>query len=103
MQRAAQRFLEDSMSDAIVKDLLLEEGDSARVDLVRIKTDGTCYVDINPAREGERLVVAIEDGSDGIGSGVPIMKRRMKGTNGKVGLETEAMRFVRQKPSDKIQ
>jgi len=46
MQRAALQFLEDSMSKAIVKDLFLEEGDPVRVDLARVETDGTCYIEI---------------------------------------------------------
>jgi hypothetical protein len=91
MRRAAQRFLEDSISDAIIKGFL-DEGDSAKVDLARVGEDGTCYVEITRERDGQTLEVEIEDGSGGIGSGTPLMKRQTENINGGTSLETQAVR-----------
>jgi hypothetical protein len=91
MRRAAQRFLEDAVSDAIVRGFL-EEGDSANVDLARVGVDGTCFVQVTRGRDGERLEVEVEDGSGGIGSGVPLMKRQNENVNGETSLETETVR-----------
>jgi ATP-dependent Clp protease ATP-binding subunit ClpA len=91
MRRAAQRFLEDSISDAIIKGFL-DEGDSAKVDLARVGADGTCYVEITRGRDGQTLEVEIEDGSGGIGSGTPLMKRQTENINGDTTLETQALR-----------
>jgi hypothetical protein len=91
MRRAAQRFLEDAVSDAIVRGFL-EEGDSANVDLARVGVDGTCFVQVTRGRDGERLEVEVEDGSGGIGSGVPLMKRQSENVNGDTNLETETVR-----------
>lgn len=92
MRRAAQRFLEDTISDAIVRGFL-HEGDSAKVDLARVDADGTCYVSIIRDRDDERLEVEVEDGSGGIGSGsMPLTKRPAESINGEMDLETEAVR-----------
>lgn len=91
MRRAAQRFLEDTLSDAIVKGFLKEE-DSATVDLARVdESDGTCYVSITREQDNDCMEVEVEDGSGGIGSGMPLMKRPSESINGETGLETEAL------------
>ena len=91
MRRAAQRFLEDTISDVIVKGFL-EEGDSAKVELARVQSDGTCYVEVTRKRDGKRMEVEVEDGSGGIGSGVPLRKRKTENVNGEMELETETIR-----------
>jgi hypothetical protein len=91
MRRAAQRFLEDTISDAIVRGFL-KEGDSAKVDLGRVEMDGTCYVLVTREKDGEQLEVEVEDGSGGIGSGVPLMKREATTINGETNVQTEAIR-----------
>jgi hypothetical protein len=91
MRRAAQRFLEDAVSDAIVRGFL-EEGDSATIDLARVDVDGTCFVQVTRGRDDERLEVEVEGGSGGIGSGMPLMKHENENVNGDLGLETETVR-----------
>lgn len=68
MRRAAQRFLEDAMSDAIIRGFL-QEGDSASVDLSsKLATDGRFLVRFIRSRDGEILEVSVEEASGGIGS-----------------------------------
>jgi hypothetical protein len=66
MRRAAQRFLEDSISDALVRGFI-QDGDAAMVDLGSV-TGEKCTVIITRARDGEKLEVSIADSSGGIGS-----------------------------------
>lgn len=64
MRRAAQRFLEDSISDALVRGFL-KSGDSATIDLGEV--DGEkCTVIIR--KGSETIEVSIEDASGGVGS-----------------------------------
>lgn len=64
MRRAAQRFLEDSISDALVRGFL-KPGDSATIDIGAIDGD-QCTVMIQ--KGGDKIEVSIEDASSGIGS-----------------------------------
>jgi ATP-dependent Clp protease ATP-binding subunit ClpA len=67
MRRAAQRLFEDAVSDAIVRGFL-SEGDSARVDMgLGANALGMPTVVIFRERDGECLVVEVDDGSGGIG------------------------------------
>lgn len=68
MRRAAQRFFEDAISDAIVRGFL-EKGDGATVGLNSAsETDRYYAVDVKRARDGTSLNVAVEKVSGGIGS-----------------------------------
>ena len=68
MRRAAQRLFEDSVSDAIVRGFLVE-GDQATVDmgLNGNSVSGMPTVVIMREKDGELLVVDVDDGSGGIG------------------------------------
>jgi ATP-dependent Clp protease ATP-binding subunit ClpC len=68
MRRAAQRLFEDAVSDAIVRGFL-QEGDGGVVDM-GLGTNGMVglpTVLIKRERDGEVLVVDVDDGSGGIG------------------------------------
>lgn len=65
MRRAAQRFLEDTISDAVVRGFLTD-GDAATVDLASVGSDGSCKV-VLTRPDGKRMEVWVEDGSGGIG------------------------------------
>lgn len=65
MRRAAQRFIEDSLSDAIILGFL-SKGDVATLSLGPRGRDGKDRVIISS--RGESLAVEIEDASGGIGS-----------------------------------
>lgn len=67
MRRAAQRFVEDSLSDAIVQGFL-KEGDAATIQLAPSTKDGKDRVMIVRERDGETFEAQIEDGNGGIGS-----------------------------------
>lgn len=64
MRRAAQRFLEDSISDALVRGFL-KSGDSATIDLGEVDGD-KCTVIIR--KGSDKIEVGIEDASGGVGS-----------------------------------
>ena len=68
MRRAAQRLFEDAVSDAIVRGFL-SEGDSATVQmgLSDNSASGMPTVVIIREKDGELLVVDVDDGSGGIG------------------------------------
>lgn len=71
MRRAAQRFLEDTVSDAIIQGFL-QEGDIAEIDvldsLAGAKEEGVLdTVEITRRRDGQKLKVIVEDGTGGIG------------------------------------
>jgi ATP-dependent Clp protease ATP-binding subunit ClpC len=71
MRRAAQRLFEDAVSDAIVRGFL-QEGDGGVVDM-GLGTNGMVglpTVLIKRERDGEVLVVDVDDGSGGIGMAV---------------------------------
>jgi ATP-dependent Clp protease ATP-binding subunit ClpC len=71
LRRAAQRFLEDSISDALVKGFL-KSGDVATIDLGKVEGD-QCTVII---RKGSATIeVDIEDASGGVGSATSSMPR----------------------------
>lgn len=68
MRRAAQRLFEDAVSDAIVRGFL-QEGDGGVVDM-GLGTNGMVglpTVLIKRERDGEVLVIDVDDGSGGIG------------------------------------
>ena len=67
LRRAAQRLFEDAVSDAIVRGFL-QEGDHATVDIGLSTGDyGLPTVVIMREKDGELLVVDVDDGSGGIG------------------------------------
>jgi ATP-dependent Clp protease ATP-binding subunit ClpC len=71
MRRASQRLFEDAVSDAIVR-RFLQEGDGGVVDM-GLGTNGMVglpTVFIKRQRDGEVLVVDVDDGSGGIGMAV---------------------------------
>ena len=72
LRRAAQRFLEDSISDALVKGFL-KSGDVATVDLGRVEGD-QCTVIIRKGSDNS-MEVGIEDASGGVGSATAISSR----------------------------
>ena len=67
MRRAAQRFVEDSLSDAIIQGFL-KEGDAAMIKLAAVSKDGKDRVIILRESDGETFEAQIEDGNGGIGS-----------------------------------
>jgi ATP-dependent Clp protease ATP-binding subunit ClpC len=68
MRRAAQRFVEDSLSDAIIQGFL-KEGDAATIKLAAaLSKDGKDRVIIVRESDGETFEAQIEDGNGGIGS-----------------------------------
>jgi len=67
MRRAAQRFFEDTVSDAIIRGFL-KEGDHATVEMSMESTkDGRSCTKV-VREDGETLTVVVEDASGGIGS-----------------------------------
>ena len=69
MRRAAQRFFEDAVSDALIRGFL-QKGDDAVVDLVSDPNDSSPYhvVEVRRTSDGEVLQVAVDKISQGIGS-----------------------------------
>jgi ATP-dependent Clp protease ATP-binding subunit ClpC len=67
MRRAAQRFVEDSLSDAIIQGFL-KEGDAAMIKLAPMAKDGKDRVIIVRESDGKTFEAQIEDGNGGIGS-----------------------------------
>ena len=69
MRRAAQRFFEDAVSDALIRGFL-QKGDDAVVDLVSDSDDSSPYhvVEVRRTSDGEVLQVAVDKISQGIGS-----------------------------------
>jgi ATP-dependent Clp protease ATP-binding subunit ClpC len=67
MRRAAQRFFEDAISDAIVRGFL-KVGDSATVDLAESEDHRHYSVEVKRSSDGKVLLVPVERVSGGIGS-----------------------------------
>jgi ATP-dependent Clp protease ATP-binding subunit ClpC len=67
MRRAAQRFFEDAISDAIVRGFL-KVGDSAIVDLAESEDHRHYSVEVKRSSDGKVLLVPVEKVSGGIGS-----------------------------------
>ena len=69
MRRAAQRFLEDGVSDAIIQGFL-QEGDCVEIDISPANHklgSGFDEIVVKRRRDGKTLSVIVEDGSGGIG------------------------------------
>ena len=90
MRRAAQRLFEDAVSDAIVRGFL-SEGDSATVDMgLNTNALGMPTVVVFRERDGESLVVDVDDGSGGIG--MAASSRAVNGANMEMeGLQPDAI------------
>ena len=72
-RRDAQRLLEESISDALVKKGFLKSGDVATVDLGRVEGD-QCTVIIRKGSDTS-MEVGIEDASGGVGSATATSSR----------------------------
>ena len=70
MRRAAQRFLEDAVSDAIIQGFL-KEGDVAEIDIENVDLGGQIgtldEIIVRRRSDGKTLKVIVEDGTGGIG------------------------------------
>lgn len=82
MRRAVQRFFEDTVSDAIIRGFI-KDGERAIVD---IESDLTAK--ITRLSDYQSIVLEVEDGSGGIGSG----RSKSRQVNGQSDLETETVR-----------
>jgi len=67
IRRAAQRFVEDTLSEAIIQGFV-EEGDSASIELAHKKVGRKELVVVRRHRDGEALEVEVEDANSGIGT-----------------------------------
>jgi ATP-dependent Clp protease ATP-binding subunit ClpC len=66
MRRAAQRFVEDSLSDALIQGFL-KKGEEAKLTLCATKaSSGKSQTTVTRLSDGKHLVVEIEDASGGI-------------------------------------
>jgi ATP-dependent Clp protease ATP-binding subunit ClpC len=84
MRRAAQRFVEDSLSDAIIQGFL-QEGEGATVSLAsKASANEKERVIITRTRDGSDLMIEVEDADGGIGSVPPVPSASMEAprTNG---------------------
>ncbi|CAB9518151.1 protein ClpB [Seminavis robusta] len=71
MRRAAQRFLEDAVSDAIIQGFI-QEGDVVEIDVAGDKNGSSApgvleEIIVKRRRDGKTISVIVEDGSGGIG------------------------------------
>jgi ATP-dependent Clp protease ATP-binding subunit ClpC len=83
MRRAAQRFFEDAISDAIVR-AFLQSGDEAVVDLAvdsgsSARSKRAYMVEITRSRDGKSIQVPVEKVSGGIGASMPTSVVRPNG------------------------
>lgn len=83
MRRAAQRFLEDGVSDAIIQGFL-QEGDTAEIDI--LPGSGLDEIFVKRRRDGKTMSVIVEDGSGGIGQGT---RPAMPAANGEAGTQVQ--------------
>lgn len=67
IRRAAQRLVEDSVSDAIVRGFL-EEGDTVTISLQVVAGMGQNNVIVTRQRDGESIIVEVDEVGSGIGS-----------------------------------
>jgi hypothetical protein len=74
MRRAAQRFFEDSISDAIIRGFL-KRGDDATVGLAEDADDRIYNVEITRSSDGQVLQVPVDKVSGGIGSSTPTSRK----------------------------
>lgn len=78
MRRAAQRYVEDSLSDAIVQGFLTQSDEAT---LVMAEHKGKDRVTVKRSRDGASIVVEIEDAEGGIGSN-PSRVRQVEASSG---------------------
>ena len=91
MRRAAQRFLEDAVSDAIIQGFL-KEGDVAEIDLVDpAKVGGLDEISVKRRGDGKSMTVIVEDGTGGIGQASSGATRISPNGSGQPQAEPQAM------------
>mmetsp|Transcript_23328 Transcript_23328/g.49278 ORF Transcript_23328/g.49278 Transcript_23328/m.49278 type:complete len:1110 (-) Transcript_23328:99-3428(-) len=88
MRRAAQRLFEDAVSDAIVRGFL-QEGDAATVDMGLGSSAKNPTVVVMREKDGELLMVDVDDGSGGIG--MASSRSAISAQMGKDELQPESM------------
>jgi hypothetical protein len=89
MRRAAQRYVEDSVSDAIVHGFL-KEGEAATIKVEKI-TGRRDIIAITRARDGKCYQLEVEDADGGIGGAKATLTDKLPPTNGATSASVSAV------------